>query len=490
MHALLLTTLLAVPVQGDDVTLPDFEALEARWRAAMETLGVPGMAVAVVLNDELVYQKTFGQRDTEAELPVTEDTIFYIASATKPFVAMALAALAEEGEVDLDMSVKDYLPRFEVADELATVSITVRDLLCHRPGINSSPIVFLDAYTGEITEDRYYHFLAEVRPTGEVLYSNVHFTIAGRVIEAVTGEPWREYLNARIFAPAGLTRTTGYADWMYAQGDVAIPTVWTPEGFEPAPVRKSDTTMHAAGGLGTSIHDAARWLRLNLAGGVLDGERVVPEAAVTAMQEPQSSFGAPDGSLRRMEGFGLGWQRGTYRGERYFQHGGGYVGSTSHFSFLPDVGLGVAVLANTDAGGQALASIVSIDVYDRSLGDESGYDPLSVFAEQVAGVQARIARGGTETDEPPEAEALALDPAACVGDWANELWGTVRLAFADGRFTAAMGNLRATVRVTGPDRFHASAPGALDSDGRFELEDGAPVALVMELEGREVRFER
>ena len=152
----------ALPVlaQGSDPVHPDLAELKERWRGAMEECGVPALAMVLVEGDEVVHRVTLGKRDPGRDEPVTKDTIFYIASATKPYVAFALAQLAEQEKLDLDAPVKRYLPRFRLADPALTESIKVRDLLCHRYGLNSGPIVLLDAYTGEITEERYYHFLA------------------------------------------------------------------------------------------------------------------------------------------------------------------------------------------------------------------------------------------------------------------------------------------------------------------------------------------
>ena len=103
----------------------------------------------------------------------------------------------------------------------------------------------------------------------------MHFTLAGRVIEAVTGEAWRDDLAQHLFAPAGMQHTTGYADEMYARDDVAYPSQWDGAGFVLDPVRKTDRTMHAAGGLGTSAHDLGQYLRLLLNGGTVDGEEII-----------------------------------------------------------------------------------------------------------------------------------------------------------------------------------------------------------------------
>jgi len=140
--------------------IPELADRPARWGEVMDLFDVPGMAVAVV-RDGQTYVQCFGARDPKSGDPVTPETLFYIASVTKTFTATAICELADEGRLRLDDPVRKYLPRFQLPDSALTRSITIRDLLCHRYGIDSTPIVFLDAFTGEITEDRYYHWLAQ-----------------------------------------------------------------------------------------------------------------------------------------------------------------------------------------------------------------------------------------------------------------------------------------------------------------------------------------
>ncbi len=467
---------------------PLFEDLSPRWQAAMGELGVPGMAVVVLENETILHLECFGERNPVTHAPVTPATIFYIASATKPFVALAVLLLAEEGKVELDAPVRRYLPRFELADSKATESITVRDLLCHRPGLQSFPVVFLDAYTGEISEDRYYHFLKEVQPLGTTSYSNVHFTLAGRVIEAVSGQGWRDFLAQRIFVPCGMTRTTGYADRMYAEDDVAIPCVLGPAGPVPASVRKSDATMHAAGGLGTSIRDLAQWLRLQLARGRVNGERLVSEERMEEMFALQSKLpaGSSDG-----EGFGLGWQRARHRDQLLLEHGGGYVGTAAHVSFLPEAGLALAILVNTDGAGAALADVVKTDVYDRLLGEEPRSDRMETLRSRAARERKTRAAASPDPDTTGGALDLTVPLAACAGTFANEHWGTLHIEVEGEALRARIGCLRIELAPRERDEFTALAEGALRCAGRFEVADGRVRAALLELrEGESVRFER
>lgn len=467
----------------------ELEGLRERWIGAMDEFCVPGMAVVVIRNDEVIYLDTFGFRDMEKKLPVTPETAFYIASCTKPFTAMGVMALVDAGKVALDEPVQKYLPRFELSDADLTKKITVRDLLCHRWGISSGPIVFLDAYTGEITDDRYYRFLKTAEIEKSVSYSNVHFTLAGRVIEAASGKPWRDYLKEAVFEPAGMTSATGYADEMYARKDVAMPYEVAAMGMRPAPMRKNDSTMHAAGGLGLSIHDLGRWLRLNMGAGAIDGKRVIREESAREMLTLQSE--TQQGQIRIQKGFGLGWSVGSYRNKTpYVTHSGGYTGAAAHTSFAPEAKIGVAVVTNAGPPAAVLAEqVVTIDIYDRLLGL-----PDDDFLTKVQGmVRQRLPKlrqdAGVALTTLTRQGALSFPPDRCAGEYRNDDFGTLRIVRRDDAYAMSLGTMPVRLSRCESGTFTVLL-GDDPRDGHFEVENGAVQAVVLELEAGTTRFER
>ncbi len=439
---------------------PALAGLAARWSAIMDLFDTPGMVVAVV-HDGRISVQGFGVRDPESGRPVTPRTIFYIASITKTFTAAGIEVLAGEGLLGLDDPVRRYLPRLRLPDSTLTRTLTVRDLLCHRPGIASGPAVLLDAYTGEITEDRYYRWLAEADLAGVPTYSNVHFTLLGRVIEAVSGEPWRDFLARSVFEPAGLTRTTGYMSRIEADPDHAVPCERDGDRFRPVEQRKSDRTMHAAGGLGTSGEDAARWLLLNLDRGSLDGVRVLPESLVAESGRVQARFPEPDGTIRIMEGFGLAWQVGTFNGRRLLQHAGGYAGASAYMALLPDDGVGVAVLLNAAGAAQGLGTIVAIDALERLTGTTSAWNVYDRYTARAREMQAARGERASEAPPPPPelaAAALSRPVGLYPGRYRNPDWGTLTVTRDADTLRVSLGDAPLTLvppdsAAAGADRF-------------------------------------
>ena len=467
----------------------ELQPLVERWTGFAEDLGIGGYAIALIKDGELLAAEGFGVRDAEEAEPVDADTMYYIASCTKTYVAAAIVDLAHQGTVDLDHPVTRYLPEFILADGSQS-SVTLRDLLGHKKGLNSGTAVQLDAYTGTITDDRYFHWLAEEASSGDIQYTNVNFTLLGRVIERVSGQSWRNYLDEHLFTPAGMHRTTGYATEMYTDANAAFPQVLGDDGLERAEMIKNDAVMHAAGGLGTSALDAARWLMLHINEGRLDGRQVLPAAVIEEALTAQSSFPSTRGRLRAMEGFAAGWQRGTWAGgPKYYQHGGGYVGTSAHLSMIPEEGLGVVVLVNLSPEGIALHEVLSIDYYDHMLGVEEPHDFLEQYGDRIKDYRAR-----EDEPAPPRltSAALSLPARSYLGRFSNTWMGEIEIAFRQGELAGRMGNYPITLHAApegGADRC-LFLSGGNAADLRFVIDQGTVVAIEVTDDGDTARYDR
>lgn len=459
--------------------------LVERWTQAMTDLGVPGCSIAVVMDGELLGYESIGIRNPAGEL-VNEDTLFYIASCTKTFTAGALARMADKRLLDMDASVQSLLPRFQLADVQAAKSITVRDLLCHRHGLNSTPIVLLDAYTGQITEDRYYHWMAKVMPAG-VGYTNVNLTLAGRVLQAVSGKPWQEALAQDLFQACGMRRTTAYASRMYADPNCAFPMEGRHGAYRACEVRKTDSTMHAAGGTGTSARDGARWIAMHMNEGLLDDDYVLEPETAQAMATQIADI-APTGSTRRITGYGLGWHVGTYRGRPYATHGGGYIGTATHFSYLPEHGLGMVVLTNAAPAGVLLIDVISIDIYDRLLGETGHVDILPSYRRRARELLAD--QEGSADSPGTVAAKLELELEAYIGNYAAAELGDLVVGAEGGELIGHLGRLPLSIRVTDAKSLVLDSAAFNSIPAVFDVDSGHVRALEIELAGEAIRFAR
>jgi CubicO group peptidase (beta-lactamase class C family) len=470
---------------------PRLNGLRDRWLSAMKELDIPGAAVVVVRGDQVVLLETLGVRNVETNQPVTPDTMFYIASCTKSFMAMAVMTLVEQGKIDLDAPVKKYLPQFQVADPELTEKLTIRDLLSHAKGLDSGEITFGEAYSGQMTEERYWRLMKQASARGEFRYTNLHYTILGRVVEKVSGQKWQDYVEQHVCRAAGMNRTTAYASRMYGDADVAIPTILWDGKLIAAPQRKTDRTMHAAGGMGSTAQDLGRWMILNLNGGQIDAKRVLSEASISEMQKRQAERDQGRTPVPGLfdHGYGLGWETGTFHDKRFIRHGGGYVGTAALVLMFPQEKLGVAVLVNTDASGGVFTPLAMLDVMCPLLPAEP-HDLLPEASRRHERVRQQRADQAASATRPVNEAGLSLPPGAYAGAYENDAMGTLQLELRDGRLTMHIGDMRPQIFTTREDRFVVVFAGGTFDSGRFEVADGKVRAVILSRGDDQTRFER
>ncbi len=432
----------ALPISNDK----ELNKLAKSWGELTDLFDVPGAAIAIV-KDGQTYIWTHGNRTPESRSPVNKDTMFYIASITKTYTASAIVKLAEEGKLGLNDPITKYLPGIKLGDSVDASSITIEDLITHRKGINSSPIVLLDAYSGEITDERYDYWLAQGEVAGSTQYTNVNLTLAGRIIEQVTGIAWRDYLAQAFFTPAGMTRTTGYASEIYTDDNAAFPTVWDGENWVVSFQMKTDRTMHAAGGLGTTAVDAAKWIQLQINKGTINNEDILSPELIAAMHEQHAALDKPEGTIRISTGFGHGWNVGSFVGQTPLSsHGGGYSGTSAWYGYLPEFDAGIAILVNGSGLANAWQSIVAVEAFTHITGFEPDWNPRENFSQRVKQMKAdgeapRIDQG--HITMPTDHLTRPLD--LYTGWFHNEHLGTLIIERIDNTLSIRLGDFYPTV---------------------------------------------
>src|SRR5215813_3214259 len=311
---------------------------------AMADWKVPGVALAVVQDGKVALTRAYGQRDVEANLPVTPATQFVICSITKSFTATAIALLHHEGRLDWSKPVRDYIPEFRLSEAVATERVTVRDLLSHQSGLPRHDWVHFagDRAPAEMRDlMRHLELSRDIRAAWQ--YNNLCYNIAGLLIERVSGQSFEAFIRTRLTDRLGMT--VGFnLDDLEASTNPARPYMMHEDTRLPAMRLPIRTT--AAGAINTSVVDLANWMRLHLGRGEFNGECLLPAALMDALHAPrvyesQSEF-AEFGAVH----YGLGFQCQSYRGDRVLFHGGGWPGWGARMTLVPDFGIGVAILTN------------------------------------------------------------------------------------------------------------------------------------------------
>jgi CubicO group peptidase (beta-lactamase class C family) len=326
--------------------------------AARLQAGIPGVAVSLFTTDSVVFEGGFGVREIGKAAPVSADTLFMIASNTKPLTTLLLAKLVDEGKLSWDAKVTSVYPAFKLGDAELTAKVTMKHLVCMCAGLPHEEdadwvFAFLRSSPKGVLD-----FLATMRPTsgfGEVFqYTDVPTAAAGFLGGAVLhpgrelGAAYDEAMKSRVFDPLGMTATT--FDFAEARrSDHASPHGEDTSG-EPAvaPVGADVASMapvRPSGGAWSNVRDLRRYVQMELAQGKLpDGRRFLSEEALLARRAPQIAMG-PD------ESYALGLMVNTSLGVPYVHHGGYLLGYRSDLFWLPEHGVGGVILTNAESGG-------------------------------------------------------------------------------------------------------------------------------------------
>jgi CubicO group peptidase (beta-lactamase class C family) len=378
IYGLLALALLGTPVTAVGQQPPP--RFDAYVEHVMETFTVPGLSVAVVKDGKVVLAKGYGVRRMGSPARVDARTRFGIASNTKLFTATALAMLVEDGKIEWDKPVTNYLPAFAMSDPYVTRELTVRDLLVHRSGLGLGAGDLLwwppSTYNRKEIARRLRYIPLATSFRSAYAYDNVLYLVAGEVIEAVSGQSWEDFVRTRILAKAGMTDSDVRHSGSRGGGNVAGTHAEVNDTVRPVAPFASDNT-NPAGGIMAGAADMAKWMMVQLdSGRVADGSRLFSPASTkelwrevtpTPIGNPPPAVARTLGHLRaNMAGYALGLNVRDYRGKILRQHTGGLPGYLSKVAMIPDLRLGVAVLTNQESGA-AFESIV-YQVLDHYLG--------------------------------------------------------------------------------------------------------------------------
>lgn len=425
-------------------------ALDSAIDLIVEREYAPGLGVAIVRAGRVIYQRGAGWADKEAGRRVDDNTLFYIASSTKSFTALATVLLDRAGVLDLDLSLARLLPGASVAAGLDPSQITVRQLLSHTHGISGDgPVSYRAAYSGEIDRAAMIRAIAAHGPAENgtaYSYSNLGYNILSLGIDSIARKPWQDVLAERVFRPLSLRSTSARVSELPANR-LAMPYRVEPEGIARLPYGKHDANMQAAGGMISTTGDLARFVIAIMDGGMIDGRRVFPADVVAETQRIHATFSARYGEIQRF-GYGLGWNFGVLDGDTLVHHFGGFPGFSASVSFMPAHRIGVIVAGNGAFSGE-VQDVVMQYAYALLTGKTAAVaksrERLSASAGLAAQQRAAIVADRARRAARPQTTALPL--AAYVGRYANDTFGTLEISLRDGRIHARNGVLESVAEV-------------------------------------------
>lgn len=417
------------------VSAPDLAASLSAIEKAIDDkrkeLGIPGASLVIVKDDKVIYIKGFGVKDFERKLPVTPDTLFAIGSSSKAFTALTAVMSADEGKLSLDDSPKKFLSYFKMRDPEADAKITIRDLLSHRSGLNRTDLAMV---TGKLNRAELIQVVGMAKPTAKLgekfQYQNIMYAAAGEVVAQAQHSTWDKVIETKIFKPLGMKASDTTVAAMQKAPDFSFGYEYNPTTKETRRLPMREIPAAApAGAINSNVRDMAQWLRFLLAGGVIDGKRLVSEKGFSEVFAKQMNVA---GNVD----YGLGWFLRSASGHKVVEHGGNIDGFNAQVALMPDQKLGFVLLTNVTA-----STLVS-------------YAMTTVWKNLVASPNT--------TESGSTAAGSTVDPKTEVG--------TYRMVEAGIDFEVTMKDGKLTVTVPG------QPPYPLENIGgrRYKLADPAP----------------
>lgn len=466
----------------------DFDDQVAQVMKAFE---VPGVAITVVKDGQVVLAKGYGVKKLGEATQVDDATLFGIASNSKVFTAVALALLVEDGKLEWDAPVVRFMPAFQLWDPWVTRELTVKDLLVHRSGLGlgAGDLLWWPASTLDRAEivKRLRFIPPSTSFRSAYAYDNVLYLAAGQLIEAVTGQTWEDFVARRIFAKAGMTGSTvRYADAV-TRGNVAA-THAQVDGVLRLVAPLEVDNFNPAGGILSSASDMAKWLSVLLERGRLpDGTRLYSEKTARELDALVTPLVLPpldDDRTKELDplrpnfvGYGLGLFVTDYRGHKVVAHTGGLPGFLSRVVRVPDANLGISVLTNQES--DEAFKVISWQLTDHFL-DAPKTDWLAAFQKEAARQKKKTAETLKKSAAARDAKSRPLKGYAAT--YRDAWYGDITLALEKDKLVMRFGHTPSLVGDLEPwqhDTFvvrwrdrslraDAFVTFALDPDGKVE----------------------
>lgn len=455
---LLPTFLLFLAAQAQPSFVKD--SLDTYVQKALTDWHIPGVAVCIVKDGKVDWMKGYGVTEWGTSRKVDEATLFGIGSNTKAFTGTLAALLDAEKKLSLDDKVQKWLPGFKLYDPWVAKEATLTDLLCHRLGLETFQGDFM-YFDSDLTKEDVLQKLSMVKPMygfrSRWGYANAAFLAAGEVMAKATGKTWHQLLKERFFSPLGMSRTiTTSAEMSKAENISTAHTVVNGSVRKIAYGRLDN--MAPAGSIFSSASDMSKWMQMLLADGKFNGQMVVPQTAIQKTRTPQSILGNGGHPFNKAHFslYGLGWFLEEYSGRKIVSHTGGVNGFVTSVALVPEEGLGIVVLTNTDANNffEALRNEI-MDAY------------LSLPYRNYSALQLQQFRNFEKSQQEwlqKKKDTIAMQPkttvpiTALTGQFRHPVYGSMQISMKEGKAVATFQHHQgrfATVEPLGGNRYLA-----------------------------------
>lgn len=317
----------------------EIDSLDAFISTQVKNYNIPGLAIGIIKDNQIVFKKGYGITSTIDSLPVTTQTVFPIMSCTKAFTAAAIGILVDEGKINWNDKVIKYLPGFKLSDPWITKQLTIADILSHRSGLESYEgdlLWYGTSYSRKEIVKRIQYSPIRNNFRTQYGYNNVMYLVAGLIIERVSGKSWDDFINEKVFFPLSMNSSSSSIAQMIKEKNYALPHLTD----KPISLMSLDN-IAPAGGINSNIDDMLKWLQVWINEGVCNGKQLVSKKTFKTITTNKIML-----SSTSDEGYGFGWNIGFDNGKKVISHGGGLPGYKSFVTIFPEDKTGIVILTN------------------------------------------------------------------------------------------------------------------------------------------------
>lgn len=396
-------------------------------QSIIEKWKVPGAAVAIVKDNEVIFAEGIGLRDVEQHVEMTPQTLMPIGSCTKAFTTAAMSLLVDRGELDWDTPVRHYLPTFKLYDAVATERLTPRDLVTHRSGLPRHDMMW---YNNDATRKELFDRLQYLEPSKDIRttwqYQNLMYMTAGYLVGEITGQSWEEFVQQQLFDRLDMQTSNFSVIASQQLPDFAFPYGKKKGEAHRIPFYEDKWAVAPAGAIVSSVAEMSHWLLLHLNNGKYGNTRILSEGQIAELHSPQIIIPNPFKFAETpMNAYALAWQVGPYRGHMRLEHGGNIDGFSALTTLLPDDNIGIVVLTNLS--GNPVPGIVTMNAIDRLLGMETvdWNDRFTTFYNEIEAASEKGKEKAASDRVPDTHPSHALED--YVGDYEHPGYGTMSI---------------------------------------------------------------
>ena len=440
--------------------LTKLEGFDTYMDKILKDWNIAGAGVGIVYKDKLIFAKGYGYRDYEQKLPITPNTLFQIASNTKLFTTVSIGLLVDQGKLDWDKPIRNYVPSIEFFNNELNNTVTIRDMLAHRTGISRHDLIW---YKSDFSRKELFDRLKYLEPSQPLrqgfLYNNLMYVSAGYIVELLSSKKWENVVQDSILTPLKMKNTVFTVKEMVKNPDHGVPYNEKRDTtiLYRIPIYEDQQAVGPAGAIISNIQDMSNWVIALMNNGKFQNKQVIPEKVLKATMEPTSAF--PNTNLENKgykeilnSAYGMGRQTLAYRGHLMTLHGGDLPGFHSQISTMPYDSIGVIVFVIGDQG-QPLYNIISYNIYERLLGlDQTPWSERILNDQQEGkkiGKAGRSKAGGERIPGTKPSHILS----DYVGQYENPAYGLINLTLIDTTLQFDFHNMKLPLKHYHFDRF-------------------------------------